>query len=132
MINQWKSGSTVCIFDADCGICQSSVRLARRLHARVEFIPSQIYDFSDAPAGLTPERTQTEVVCVTPAGDVFGGAAAVAQILRMSRIAPLGVILDSRVVLPVARIVYSWVARNRGRLPQACGVNATSKSRKEY
>ncbi len=124
MTDHWDSKSTVCIFDGDCGICQSSVRLAGRLRARVEFIPFQAFDFANAPAGLSPERAQAEVVLITPTGNVFGGAAAVAQILRTSRIAPLGAILDSRMVLPVAQIVYSWIARNRIRLSQACGVNS--------
>ncbi|MDB0039127.1 DUF393 domain-containing protein [Actinomycetota bacterium] len=77
-------------------------------------------------------RAESEVVCVSPAGQVWGGAAAVAQILRTSRIAPLGMILDSRLVLPAAQIVYSWVARNRGRWAQACGVDETGKSSTEY
>jgi predicted DCC family thiol-disulfide oxidoreductase YuxK len=44
----------------------------------------------------------------------------------------VGAILDSRLVLPVAQIVYSWVARNRSRFPQACGVNASPDAHKEY
>lgn len=124
--------SAVCIFDAECGICQSSVRLARRLRARNQFVASQEFDFADAPADLTPERCQSEVVFMGTDGTVFGGAAAIAQILRTSRIAPVGAILDSRLVLPVAQIVYSWVARNRSRLPQACGVNASPDAHKEY
>ena len=127
-----ESESAVCIFDGDCGICQSSVRLAGRLRARVDFIPFQKFDFTNAPIGLTPERAESEVVFVTPAGNVWGGAAAVAQILRRSRVAPLGAILDSRLVLPAAQIVYSWVARNRGRLPHACGVDETGKSSTGY
>ncbi len=132
MIDNQDGESAVCIFDSDCGICQFSVRLARGLGARVDFIPFQIFDFSNAPTGLTSERAQTEVVFITSGGNVFGGAAAVAQILRVSRIAPLGAILDSRPVLPLAQIVYSWVARNRSRLPQACGVNPIQESSREY
>jgi predicted DCC family thiol-disulfide oxidoreductase YuxK len=133
MSSQSREGeSAVCIFDGDCGICQSSVRLAGRLGARVHFIPFQKFDFTNAPIGLTLERAESEVVFVSAAGNVWGGAAAVAQILRISRIAPLGVILDSQLVLPAAQIVYSWVARNRGRLAQACGVDETGKSSTGY
>ena len=124
--------SAVCIFDGDCRICQSSVRLAGRFGARVDFIPFQKFDFTNSPVGLTSERAQSEVVFVTPAGNVCGGAAAVAQILRTSRIAPIGAILDSRLVLPAAQIVYSWVARNRSRLPQARGVDEARKPSTEY
>ncbi|MFY9209340.1 MAG: DUF393 domain-containing protein [Candidatus Nanopelagicales bacterium] len=113
----------MCIFDADCGICQSSVRLSRRLRARVSFVPSQELDFTHAPVGVTPERCRQEVVFINSTGDVFGGAAAVAQILRVSKVAPLGSLLDSAPVLPIGQVVYRWVARNRSRLPQACGVD---------
>jgi predicted DCC family thiol-disulfide oxidoreductase YuxK len=119
---------TVCIFDGDCGICQASVRLAGRLHARVDFIAFQSFDFAHAEAGLTLERSESEVLVVTPSGKVFGGAAAVAQILRVSWVAPLGVVLDSRLVLPVAGFIYRWVARNRSHLPQACGVSPAGES----
>lgn len=118
----------VCIFDEDCGICQSCVRLAGRLDARVEFIGFQSFDFVDSPVELTFDRAQSEVLLVDPTGKVFGGAAAVAQILRASRLAPLGAILDSRAVLPIAQVIYSWVARNRSRLPQACGIGSAGES----
>ena len=120
----------ICIFDADCGICQSSVRLAGRLGAHVDFIGLQAFDFANAPEDLTWERAQSEVVFLAPSGKTFGGAAAVAQILRTSRVAPLGAILDSRLMLPAANVVYSWVARNRSRLPQACGVSPVIESDK--
>ncbi len=128
LTNQLGGSPTVCIFDGDCGICQASVRLAGRLHARVDFIAFQSFDFTDAEVGLTLERAQSEVLVVTPTGKVFGGAAAVAQILRVSRVAPLGAVLDSRLVLPVAQVVYRWVARNRSHLPQACGVSPARES----
>jgi predicted DCC family thiol-disulfide oxidoreductase YuxK len=122
LTNHRIGSPAICIFDADCGICQSSVRLAARLGARVDFIGFQAFDFATTHGDLTLERAQSEVVFLAPSGEIFGGAAAVAQILRTSRVAPLGAILDSRLVLPFARVVYSWVARNRNRLPQACGV----------
>lgn len=128
MTNDLSSALTICIFDGDCGICQSSVRLAGRLHARVDFIAFQSFDFTQAQVGLTAERAQSEVLVVNPAGEIFGGAAAVAQILRVSRIAPLGAFMDSRLILPVAQVVYRWVARNRSHLPQACGVSPVGES----
>ena len=128
LTNHRSGPPAVCIFDADCGICQSSVRLADRLGAHVEFIGFQTFDFASAPEDLTLERAQSEVVFLATSGKIFGGAAAVAQILRTSRVALLGAILDSRVVLPAANVVYSWVARNRSRLPQACGVSPARDS----
>lgn len=130
LTNHRSDGPAICIFDADCGICQSSVRLAGRLGARADFIGFQAFDFAHAPEDLTLERAQSEVVFLAPSGKVFGGAAAVAQILRTSRVAPLGAILDSRLVLPAANVVYSWIARNRSRLPQACGVGPAMESDK--
>ena len=130
LTNHRSSPLAICIFDADCGICQSSVRLAGRLGARVDFIGFQAFDFASAHENLTLERAQSEVVFLAPSGKIFGGAAAVAQILRTSRVAPLGAILDSRLVLPAANVVYSWIARNRSRLPQACGVGPAMESDK--
>lgn len=94
----------------------------------MDFIAFQSFDFTQAEVGLTLERAQSEVLVVTPSGKVFGGAAAVAQILRVSRVAPLGAVLDSHLVLPVAQVIYRWVARNRSHLPQACGVNPARES----
>ena len=128
LTNYRSDGPAICIFDADCGICQSSVRLAGRLGARVDFVGFQTFDFASVHEDLTLERAQSEVVFLAPSGKIFGGAAAVAQILRASRVAPLGAILDSRLVLPAANVVYSWVARNRSRLPQACGVSPAMES----
>lgn len=130
LTNHRSGPPAICIFDADCGICQSSVRLAGRLGARVDFIGFQAFDFAHAPEVLTLERAQSEVVFLAPSGKVFGGAAAVAQILRTSRVAPLGAILDSRLMLPTANVVYSWIARNRSRLPQACGISPAMESDK--
>ncbi len=130
LTNYRSDGPAICIFDADCGICQSSVRLAGRLGARVDFVGFQTFDFASVDEDFTLERAQSEVVFLAPSGKIFGGAAAVAQILRASRVAPLGAILDSRLVLPAANVVYSWVARNRSRLPQACGVSPAMESDK--
>ncbi len=130
LTNYRSDGPAICIFDADCGICQSSVRLAGRLGARVDFVGFQTFDFASVHEDLTLERAHSEVVFLAPSGKIFGGAAAVAQILRASRVAPLGAILDSRLVLPAANVVYSWVARNRSRLPQACGVSPAMESDK--
>ena len=130
LTNHRSGPPAICVFDADCGICQSSVRLAGRLGARVDFVGFQTFDFASVHEDLTLERAQSEVVFLAPSGKTFGGAAAVAQILRASRVAPLGAILDSRFVLPAANVVYSWVARNRSRLPQACAVSPAIESDK--
>lgn len=65
------------------------------------------------------ERAEREVVWVTPAGRVYGGAQAVARLLMRSggAWAYLGGVLALAPVRPVAGLVYRWVARYRHRMP---------------
>ena len=107
--------AAVCIFDGDCGVCHKSVKLAQRWGSTCAFIPFQ--DFQDFPPGVTREKCMQEVVFVNDRGTVFGGAAAVAQILRNSRVSLLGKIIDAPAVLPLSEKVYRFVARNRSRIP---------------
>jgi predicted DCC family thiol-disulfide oxidoreductase YuxK len=108
-------GAAVCIFDGDCGVCHKSVKLAQRCGSTSAFIPFQ--DFQEFPPGVTREKCMQEVVYVNDHGTVFGGAAAVAQILRNSRVSLLGKIIDAPAVLPLSEKVYRFVARNRSRIP---------------
>jgi predicted DCC family thiol-disulfide oxidoreductase YuxK len=75
------------IFDGDCGFCTSSaIWVADRLHRHdgrnAELRPWQRTDL--AALGTTAERAQSEVLWVTPDGEVRGGAAAFAGWLRFA------------------------------------------------
>ena len=117
LINSTSGSHGTCIFDGQCGICRRSVRLAVKVGARCEFIPSQSVDFGLQPAGVTAERCTREVVFVDAQDQVYGGALAVSQVLLVSKLRWVGVVIAAPVVLPVAQATYRWVARNRWRIP---------------
>lgn len=114
------------VFDGDCGFCTTSVRFAERyVRPRCAITPWQ---FTDLEAlGVPQERAAYEVLWVTPAGTVYGGAQAVAKAL-MSAGRPwpvLGAVLTLPLVRVVAHGVYRLIADNRHRLPggtAACAV----------
>lgn len=105
----------LCIFDGECKFCRASVRLALKLRARCEFRASQ--EIEVFPNGVTAEQCSREVVFVDSRGNVSGGAAAVAQILRTTTLKPIAGVIDARFMLPLSESIYKWVARNRGRIP---------------
>ena len=105
----------LCIFDGHCKFCRASVRWALKLRARCEFRASQ--EIEVLPNGVTTEQCAREVVFVDSQGHVSGGAAAVAQILRTTRVKPIAGFIDARFMLPLSESIYKWVARNRGRIP---------------
>lgn len=69
------------------------------------------------PVGVTTEQCAREVVFVYPRGVVYGGAEAVAQVLRTTVLKPAARVIDAPFMLPITETVYKWVARNRGRIP---------------
>lgn len=110
------------IFDGDCAFCTSSATwLAERLHRRsgpnARLVPWQFTDL--AALGTSSERTQREALWVTPADEIFGGAAAFAQWLtfRGGPYGVLGWVMDRPGIRRLAAAVYRLVARNRHRLP---------------
>lgn len=68
---------------------------------------------------MSKERAQREVLWVTPSGEVFGGAQAVAKLLLRSgnAWAYLGAVLTLAPVRPAGGGLYRVVARYRHRLP---------------
>ncbi|MFD5468003.1 thiol-disulfide oxidoreductase DCC family protein [Kitasatospora sp. NPDC127059] len=121
----------VLVFDGDCAFCSSCVRWGERFLRQTlasggwESVPFQFADLPalDAVAGglgeVSAERAEREVLWVTPAGRVYGGAQAVARLLLRTggAWAYLGAVLTLAPVRPVAAVVYRWVSRNRHRMP---------------
>ncbi|MBV6698306.1 DUF393 domain-containing protein [Kitasatospora aureofaciens] len=121
----------VLVFDGDCAFCSSCVGWAERYLRQTlasggwEAVPFQFADLAalDARAGgvgeVSWERAEREVLWVTPAGRVYGGAQAVARLLMRSggAWAFAGGLLALAPVRPVAGVVYRWVAKNRHRMP---------------
>jgi predicted DCC family thiol-disulfide oxidoreductase YuxK len=114
------------IYDGDCGICNQSADWARaHLPVGSEIVPWQSID-DLAALGLTVDDVQTAAYWVDDDGTLHRGEAAIALALQEAgggwRI--VGKALGSRLVRPVARRAYYWVAANRHRLSRqgACAV----------
>lgn len=105
----------LCLFDGQCRFCRASVGLALKLKAHCEFLAWQ--DCEVLPDGVTAEQCAREVVFVDAHGAISGGAAAVAQILRTTRLKQIAGIIDAPFMLPISEGIYKWVARHRGQIP---------------
>ncbi|MFJ6213652.1 thiol-disulfide oxidoreductase DCC family protein [Streptomyces sp. NPDC092296] len=120
----------VLVYDGDCAFCSSCVALAgKRLAGPAaaplwDAIPFQFADLPelDAATGgglVTAERAQQEVLWVTPTGQVYGGAQAVARLLMRAGGAwsVPGALLTLPPVRWLAAGVYRLIALNRHRMP---------------
>jgi predicted DCC family thiol-disulfide oxidoreductase YuxK len=109
----------VLIYDGDCGFCTRSARWVERLPVRVRLLPWQDADL--AALRTTEARAQHEVIWVDATGRVFGGADAVAELLKHCRLPwpALGWTMSAPLLRMLAERAYRWVADNRYRLPGA-------------
>ncbi|MDP4888665.1 MAG: DUF393 domain-containing protein [Candidatus Nanopelagicales bacterium] len=107
------------IFDGDCGFCTWSVHQAQRwVQPRVRIEPWQRLDL--AALGLTAEECSQSVYWVN--GDVtLNAGRAVAAVLMAGRMPwPVaGRIMETRVMKPIVKKAYYFVAAHRYRLPGA-------------
>ena len=104
------------LFDGRCGFCAWSVQFAQRVvGSDAHFIPYQSVDVT--AYGLSVQECAQAVQFVDSAGR-RSAERAVAAILRSGRGVwrPIGRILGSAPVQPLAGVVYRVVARHRGRL----------------
>jgi predicted DCC family thiol-disulfide oxidoreductase YuxK len=102
-----KSPEIVIIYDGECDFCAECVKwVSKRVTATA--LPFQRADL--LKYGVTYERCSKEVVVIIN-GKVFGGASAVAKLLRASGYKNLATLLTLSGAL--GRTGYSWVAANR-------------------
>jgi predicted DCC family thiol-disulfide oxidoreductase YuxK len=106
------------IYDGECGFCTASVRFVERwVRPRCNIEAWQLTDLRSR--GISRQRAEHEVLWVTSAGAVYGGAHAVARLLLNAGRSWRGV--GALLMVPpfswLARVVYTIVARYRGRLP---------------
>lgn len=118
MLNPLSERPATLIFDGDCGFCTTAVRWLERTMPRV---PATVpFQWADLPAfGLTEEEARSRVWFVT-GGRRFGGAGAVAALLRGQPHAALRMLGWLATVPPWswgADAGYRLVARYRYRLP---------------
>lgn len=107
----------VLIYDGDCGFCTRSARMVERLPSPVHLTPWQETDL--VALGTTQARARKEVLLVTADRRVFGGAPAIAELLRTSRGTwrAAGWIMAAPAARTLAAGMYRWIAANRYRLP---------------
>ncbi|WP_377268279.1 thiol-disulfide oxidoreductase DCC family protein [Peterkaempfera sp. SMS 1(5)a] len=118
------------VYDGDCAFCSSCVRFAgKRLTDPAapgwDATPFQFVDLAglDAGAGgrglVSVGRAEQEVLWVTPSGQVYGGAQAVARLLMRAggAWAVAGAVMVPPPVRWIAAGVYRLIARNRHRMP---------------
>lgn len=125
-----ESALPVLVFDGDCGFCTTSVNFMQK---RLPSFPSKTqFQWTDLPElGLTAKLASSRVWLVTADGK-FGGAAAVAAILRSQPYAGLRFLGWLGTVPPwswAAELAYRLVARYRHKLPggtPACAVRSAS------
>ncbi|GAB3657133.1 hypothetical protein GCM10027589_17030 [Actinocorallia lasiicapitis] len=106
------------VFDGDCGFCTTSVTfLEKHLDPDADVVAWQ---FTDLDAlGTTAERAAHELLWIRPDGRIFGGAQAVAALLRAQGRFwwPVGGVLAVPPVRWLAHGLYRLIANNRHRLP---------------
>jgi predicted DCC family thiol-disulfide oxidoreductase YuxK len=124
----------VLLYDGHCGFCRREVerllRLARPAVAAQSFHEPGILD---RYPGLSLEACLREIKLVHADGRVEGGAAAVAEVLRLS---PgwrwLGALLGAPGVRALADTGYRWVARNRYRLARGSCPDGTCAVHRDH
>jgi len=117
------------VYDADCGFCTRCARWIEghlRAGSPLHVVPWQAVDLE--AFGLTPEDTMAAAWYVDEDGSRERGHLAIAAGLRAvgGVWGGAGRVLAGRVMSRPAAIAYSWVARNRHRMPggsPACKVD---------
>ena len=118
--------SLTVLYDGTCGFCTRQARFAQRLGggpARVHLLSTSVPGVLEHRLGLTPESTNRQMFVEEAAtGRLFGGAAAVARIVRQIPIVgPIGWLYYLPVLKQLADGGYKLIARNRHRISRLLG-----------
>lgn len=112
-----KSGEQpLVLFDGRCGFCTWSVHFAQRvIGSNARFVPYQSVDVS--AYGLSVQECAQAVQFIDSDGS-HSAERAVAAIMRSGTGVwrPMGQLVGSAPIQPLAGVVYRFVARHRGRL----------------
>ncbi|WP_134322633.1 thiol-disulfide oxidoreductase DCC family protein [Cumulibacter soli] len=118
----------VLVYDGDCGICTKCVGFVERhLTKDVDIVAFQHADLSSL--GLTAAQCEQAVQWVEPDGRTSAAHMAVGDLLKASgwQWRPLAFLALVRPFRWIAAVVYTWIAKNRHRLPggtPACSMPA--------
>lgn len=107
MTQQQPSHELTVIYDGECGFCKECARWVEKKTV-ITALPFQSANL--ARYGLTYERCSKEVVVIIN-GKIFGGASAVAKLLRASGYKKIATLLTLSGAL--GRTGYSWVSAHR-------------------
>ncbi len=107
------------LYDGHCRFCTASIDTLRRLdgRGRLRYLslhdPSVANDFPD----LSSDQMMKEMWIGTRDGRRYPGADAIKYLSRKLPILyPLAPIMHFPGMMPICRIVYRWIARNRYRI----------------
>jgi predicted DCC family thiol-disulfide oxidoreductase YuxK len=116
------------IYDAQCGVCTSSVAWLRRQHAEpaMRFLASE----SEEAVRLVPHRPPNQMAIVSPSGEVLLGADGwIGCMQTIPRYRGLAKVAGWPAVKPFVKFGYGLIARNRrrisamlGRKPDVCEI----------
>ncbi len=113
-----KKYSRTVIFDGDCGFCQRSIRLGKKLDwfKKIEWLARLGGDTKERFPQLSAEETQNRMVSIRPDGKTYGGFFAVRDIARHL---PLTFLPALFLYIPGISFLgvpaYRWIAQNRHR-----------------
>lgn len=133
-VRDFGMGSSVLLYDGDCGVCTLLSRLVTTAvrSAPDDFRVSAYQDVDLDAVGLSAEECDRALQWVSANGRISSGQDAVAKVLLAGRLAfkPLGAIILVPGMNAVAGVAYRWVALNRHRLPggtPACSLPAAQR-----
>ena len=116
------------IYDAQCGVCTSSVAWLQRQHAEpaMRFLPSD----SEEATRLVPHRPPNQMAIVSPRGEVLLGAEGwIGCMQTIPRYRAMARVAGWPVVKPAVKFGYGLIAKNRrrisamlGRKPDVCEI----------
>lgn len=111
------SSAPTLIYDGDCGFCKRSLAWGQRhLTAFPRAIASNT---AEAKSSGLSQKQLDESIWIVGAGEPLGAAAAAAFILKLQPNLlwrALGHVMSWWPFSIVAKAIYFWVAKNRGRL----------------
>ncbi len=116
------------LYDGDCPLCTGAVRRFGPLLRTRGFEPQPLQaPWVNEQLGLSSEQLLTEMRLLLPDGHLYGGADAFLQIARRYWWAwPLYLLGLLPGVIPLLRVLYRQIARNRYCISNACGLKPTS------
>ena len=114
--------SMTLVYDDDCGICQWSADWVLAQNPDVTAVSSRQFLRSN-PEGWDPERFKHEALWIDGWGNLWWGPECILALFRVTGHRVLG----WKGWLPLARLIYPVISRNRSRISRLFGLKAECK-----